>query len=173
MAYRTLLEPSHLDELFLFRLTRLLAVAGAPVIRWCEGRHNITRREWRLIVALVHHGSMLSSELAERVHLERGPTSKAVSELVQKGLATRTPRRNDRRSVEITLTPEGRAIHDHLFPEVTRLNRKLLEIFAEHELEQLDAYLDRLQRQAEAVFTTDPLPKADRRHGGSTRGRRP
>lgn len=165
MSSRTLLSPSHLDELFLFRVTRLLATAGAPVIRWCEGRHNITRREWRLIAALAHQGPMLSSELADRVHLERGPTSKAVTDLVHKKLATRTPRPGDRRSVEITLTQEGLDIYNDLFPEVTRLNRRLLEGLTEQELDQLDSFFERLQRNAEFIVLESPLPKADRRHG--------
>ena len=38
-----------LDDLLLYRLSRLLSVAGSMVIKLCEGRFGITRREWRLI----------------------------------------------------------------------------------------------------------------------------
>ncbi|MEG2632758.1 MAG: MarR family transcriptional regulator, partial [Comamonas sp.] len=54
-------NPTSLDELLLFRIGRLLAIAGAPVIRLCEGQYGITRREWRLIAVLAQQGPLLSS----------------------------------------------------------------------------------------------------------------
>ena len=44
--------PQGLDDLLLYRLSRLLGVAGAPVIRLCEGQFGITRREWRVLALL-------------------------------------------------------------------------------------------------------------------------
>jgi DNA-binding MarR family transcriptional regulator len=169
MAARSpLLEPSSLDELLLFRLTRLLAAAGAPVIRLCEGRYGITRREWRLIAALAQQGPMMSSALADRIHLGRGPTSKTVSELVRKGLAVRAPRPGDRRRVDIALTPAARVIYDDLFPEVVRINRLLLDGLSRAEVDGFDRLLARLQQHADAYLSTAVLPKANRhlgRHG--------
>jgi DNA-binding MarR family transcriptional regulator len=165
MAVRsTLLEPSSLDELFLFRLTRLLAVAGAPIIRLCEGGYNITRREWRLIAALAQSGPVLSSTLAQRVHLERGRTSKAVSDLIGKGLVTRTPRPDDRRKVDIALTDGGRSIYESLFPIVVQLNKDLLAVLSRSEIDELDYALGRIQERADKVFANAVLPKANRRH---------
>lgn len=154
--------PRGLDDLFLYRLSRLVQVAGAPVIRLCEGRHGITRREWRLIAALAEQGAQLSSELAARVHLDRARTSKAISILVDKKLATRTPRPHDRRQIEVALTPAGRAIYDALFPEVVRLNQVLLADIERADLERLDAFIDMLQGRAEAWLAEAELPKADR-----------
>ena len=44
-----------MGELFLYRLTRLQAVAVAPVGRLCQARYGVSRREWRLIVVLARH----------------------------------------------------------------------------------------------------------------------
>jgi hypothetical protein len=38
--------------MLLFRLSRLLAVGGAAVVRLCEGRYGITRREWAVLSLL-------------------------------------------------------------------------------------------------------------------------
>jgi DNA-binding MarR family transcriptional regulator len=168
----SLLDPTALNELFLFRLTRLVAVAGAPVIRLCEGQYNITRREWRLIVALAQEGPLLSSALAQHIQLERGRTSKAVSELVAKQLVVRRPLPNDRRQVEIALTDAARAIYEALFPEVVALNRELLSILSAAEAAALDATLKRLQEHADQILARAGLPKADRQRGrkAATRG---
>src|SRR5262245_61971516 len=75
-----------LDGLLLYRLSRLLGVAGSMVIRLCEGRFGITRREWRLIATLASRGALGSSQLAEHAQLDRARTSRAVGSLVAKGL---------------------------------------------------------------------------------------
>lgn len=165
MSDHHLSSPTVLDELFLYRLGRLVSVAGAPVVRLCEGKYGITRREWRLIVALAAAGSLLSSELAQQVKLTRARTSKAVSDLVDKQLATRTPRPNDRRLVDIELTEAGRQIHQALLPEVIGINRTLLAGFSSKELDQLDSLMNRLQQVADGLMAHADLPKADRRRG--------
>jgi len=50
----------------LYRMSRLLAVGGSMVIRLCEGRFGITRREWRLVATLAGRGELSSSQLADR-----------------------------------------------------------------------------------------------------------
>jgi DNA-binding MarR family transcriptional regulator len=158
-----LLAPRTLDDLFLYRLSRLLTVGGTPVVRLCEGRYGITRREWRLIMALADGGTMLSSALAERMHLARGPTSKAVTEMVAKGLVARRPRPSDRRLVEVGLTDAGRSIFDSLFPVAVQVNTDLLAALQKEEVDLLNSMLARLQRRAEANLANAILPKADRR----------
>lgn len=156
-------NPTSLDELLLFRIGRLLAIAGAPVIRLCEGKYGITRREWRLIAVLAQQGPMLSSVLAERVHLDRGRTSKTVSDLVRKNLVVRTPRPQDRRYAELTLTDAAREIYAALFPVVVRLNQSLLSGLAPADVQHFDAVLAQMQQRAAQPPLAQDLPKADRR----------
>lgn len=165
MSSSRLTSPESLDDLFLYRVTRLLSVAGAPIVRLCEGKYRITRREWRLIAALALEGPMLSSELAQRIHLERGRTSKGVMDLVQKKLVSRTPRPHDRRLVDVALTDAGHALYAQFFPEVTQVNRELLAPLSAEEVQLLDDLLRRLQARADVVMASAQLPKADRRHG--------
>ena len=93
-----------LDDLLLYRLSRLLAVAGSMVIRLCEGRFGITRREWRLIAVLASRGELGSSQLAEHAQLDRARTSKTIGSLVEKRLVSRVARAGDRRQVLLGLT---------------------------------------------------------------------
>jgi DNA-binding MarR family transcriptional regulator len=74
--------PAALDDVLLYRISRLLATAGSMVIRLCEGRYGITRREWRVLALLAQEEGLLSSQLAERAQLDRARTSKAISSLV-------------------------------------------------------------------------------------------
>ncbi|WP_408908654.1 MarR family winged helix-turn-helix transcriptional regulator [Variovorax paradoxus] len=154
-----------LDDLLLYRLSRLLAVAGSMVIRLCEGRFGITRREWRLIATLASRGELGSSQLAEHAQLDRARTSKAVGSLVEKKLVSRVSRvarAGDRRQVRLRLTDSGQALYDALFPLVTAINGELMGALDAGEAERFDAALHRLQERAERMVAQAVLPKADR-----------
>lgn len=162
-------QPARMEDLLLFRLSRLLGVGGSPVIRLCEGGYGITRREWRVLALLAQHDALGSSELAEQAQLDRARTSRALGSLVAKGLALRAVRANDRRRVTITLTAAGRALYGELFPQVKRINASLLSVLEPAQVTELDRLMDILQIRADAM-ARDPqlkasLPKADRRKG--------
>ena len=44
--FNRLTHPEAANDLLMYRLNRLLAVAGSLVVRLCEGGYGITRREW-------------------------------------------------------------------------------------------------------------------------------
>lgn len=159
-----------LDDLVLYRLSRLLAVAGSMVIRLCEGRFGITRREWRLIATLASRGELGSSQLAEHAQLDRARTSKAVGSLVDKQLVARTHRVGDRRQVLLRLTERGQALYDELFPLVTRINADLMGALDANETARFDEALRRLQTRAERLVEAAVLPKADRGRRGAGPG---
>lgn len=154
-----------LDDLLLYRLSRLLSVAGGMVTRLCEGRFGITRREWRLIATLASRGELGSSQLAEHAQLDRARTSKAVSSLVGKQLVSRTQAGSDRRHVALRLTPAGLAVYEALFPLVSQINAQLLAVLGDEREEAFDAMMSELQARAEQLVAQAALPKADRRRG--------
>jgi DNA-binding MarR family transcriptional regulator len=162
-------RPTSLDDLLLYRMSRLLGVAGSMVIRLCEGRFGITRREWRVLALLARHEGLLSSQLAEQAQLDRARTSRAVTSLVAKKLVRRETGRADRRQARLALTPAGRALYEALFPLVQGINVQLLAALPPDGTAQLEAALDALQARADAMVLQADLPRADRRRGGRVR----
>lgn len=164
-------EPRSLDDVLLYRLSRLLASAGGMVIRLCEGRFGITRREWRILALLAREEGLLSSQLADRAQLDRARTSKAITSLVAKQLLERRPKPGDRRQAALALTATGRALYDELFPLVLEINRELLASLPQADVGRLDLALDTLQQRADGMMAAagPELPKADRRRGGANR----
>jgi len=160
-----LLCPSSLDDLLLYRLHHIQSVAGRIVVRWCEGDHGITRREWRMISLLADAGSLQPSQLAERAQLDRARTSKTITSLSDKALIVRSARPDDRRQVTLALTPAGHAIHAALYPKIVALNLDMLSALQVSEVAQLDDTLARLEKQAKHILTQLVLPKANRRLG--------
>ncbi|MDO9131628.1 MAG: MarR family transcriptional regulator [Hydrogenophaga sp.] len=162
-------QPHAASELFLYRLSRLQAVAVAPVGRLCQARYGISRREWRLIVMLARHVPMLSSELADLAQLDRARTSRIITALVEKKLIARVVIPSDRRQARVSLTERGRALYDEFLPVVIELNRQLLLALEPHEVEQLDALVLRLADRARANLQALDLPKMDRSQAASRR----
>src|SRR5690606_11652449 len=72
-------NPRRPDELLNYRLLRLFSLAGAPVIRLCEGRYGISRREFRLLTLVVESGPISPSGLSELAHLDRARTSRIIA----------------------------------------------------------------------------------------------
>lgn len=160
------MAPDSIRDLLLYRLARFLRVAGAPVVRICEGQFGITRREWGLLAALSAHDGLLSSQVAELVRLDRARTSRTLTSLATKGLVERRREPGDGRRVAIHLTEAGRALHAQMFPRVCDINQQLLSVLDAEQLRVFETGLERLQAQADALGDQARLPKADRRRGG-------
>ncbi|WP_035605836.1 MarR family winged helix-turn-helix transcriptional regulator [Hylemonella gracilis] len=163
-------EPQRLDELLNFRLHRLHTLSGAPVVRLLEGRHGITRREWRLLALLADRGPLSPSELAEQGQLDRTRTSRSIGLLVDKALVLRQTSPADPRRARISLTAAGLRLYEDVFPQVADLNRQLVSVLDETTLDALDRALRTLTEQARGLnlsFATDV--KTQRRQGGSRR----
>lgn len=173
MTLSRLTAPQDLDDLLNYRLVRLSAASGAPVIRLCEGRYGISRREWRVVALLAARGTLSPSELAEHADLDRARTSRALTALVAKRLVQRVVLACDRRRARVGLTAEGRRLYDELFPQVVEINRQVLAVLDEAMAAQFDAALDRLTEHAAHVnrqLVQDV--HADRHRGGRHERRR-
>jgi DNA-binding MarR family transcriptional regulator len=166
-----LAEPRALADMLLYRLNRLRAVGGGMVLRYCEGRFGVTRREWVLMALLAAHGPVTSSQLAQHAALDKSATSKAVMTLLRKGLISRAAVRGDRRFGMLALTPGGEDLYRRIFPVVAGVNRELMEPLSPAEVDLLDDLLARMEtRAADMALAAGELPRANRRAGGTRSG---
>ena len=79
------------------------------------------------------HGSV--SELADVRNISRPAISQGVDALVNRGLVTRTQSKEDRRYVELELTPEGNDLLDSVFQDTRDWMKESLEQFSQEELD--------------------------------------
>lgn len=168
----TLATPRDITELLNYRLARLVAASGAAVIRLCEGKYGVSRREWHLLGLLATLGPQAPSELADRCHLDRTRVSRAITQMNAKGLIRRLAVPGDQRRARVELTAEGRALHDAMFADIARVNVELVGCLDAAELQCLDGLLERLTAQAarvQAQFAT--TIRTDRWRGSASRTR--
>ncbi len=141
-------RPQAMQDLLLFQMWMVSAHTGRVIARLCERDFGITRREWRVLAHLAVSEGVLSSELAERVGLDRARTSRAVSSLSDKHLVARTPRPGDRREIVLHLTDAGRDLYAALFPRAADINIALMQGLSDAQIEQLGQLLAHLGNQA-------------------------
>lgn len=134
------------------RITALLELAVEPVYRSAD----LTVSEVELLVPLRYAEEPVTAiRLAERLGMSRAGVSKALARLEKRDLVSRTRNPEDRRSALITMTIQGNAVVDDVFPRelaahgelFTKLGRDRGKILAA--LEQLalsmEGGLDRTQ----------------------------
>lgn len=162
----SLSNPQSIDDLLLYRLTRLLSAGSTSVIRLFEGQLGITRREWRVMASLRPGVSLSSSALAEHAQLDRARTSRAVTSLVAKGLIDRQTVPSDQRKATLTLTTKGCNLYASAFPVVAALNQRLMLGLSEADLMALDAAIVHIQAAADILRNEAGQAKANRRRSG-------
>src|SRR3954468_2626622 len=89
----------------LSRATRALALAARALER-AAGERDLTLAQFR-VLALVEAGDERSSLLAERLAVAKPTITAVVDGLVERGLLVREAVAGDRRSIRVSLTPEG------------------------------------------------------------------
>lgn len=146
-----LLAPGRIEDLLMYQLTRLTRAAGAAVIRLCEGKYGISRREWHIVALLGAHGGHAPSELADMAHLDRARISRALTLLREKGFVSRVARHGDHRRAIVELTASGHRLYAQLFAEVAEINVTLVRAVDAHVLPDFEATLAQLQARAEVL----------------------
>jgi MarR family 2-MHQ and catechol resistance regulon transcriptional repressor len=78
--------------------------------------HHLTLSQFGALEALYHLGPLQSGQLAQKVLKSSGNMTLVIDNLVKRGLVSRQRRPEDRRCVDISLTAEGAALIERIFP---------------------------------------------------------
>lgn len=141
-------NPLALEEQVCFAL----AVASRSVIasyRTVLEPLGLTHPQYLAMLALWQHGTLSVKALGELLHLEPATISPLVKRLEQSDLVTRARSSSDERSIDVVLTPAGRALRRRaLKVPPTMLARFGMSL---DDLHATNAVLQRIIAAAEAV----------------------
>ena len=87
---------------------------------------------------------MSPTELSKRISRTRHSITSMVDTLEKRGLVQREPNLKDRRSINITLTPEGRQLFERMEPVGYEISQKALSCLDDDEIVILMTLLGRI-----------------------------
>ena len=123
-------EPLPGFDLNAFLPYRLVAAANRTSRAFAERyreEFGISVSEWRVLAHLHHAGEVSVRDIEARVDMEKSKVSRAASRLEAAGHITKRVNDEDRRLVQLRLTPEGRALVARVLPVAIRFQNEMLE----------------------------------------------
>lgn len=111
--------------------------------------YGISLAQWGALLAIHEKGEASPSDVAARVGIDRGATTRLIARMEEKGLLTRRMNEADGRSVVLALSPDTAALMPTLIAASQEVNRTALATLPEAEraalLGTLASLLDRLK----------------------------
>lgn len=116
-----------------------------------EGHEALTGAGVGILVNLDLLAPCRVAQLAEHLYLDSSTVSRQVDQLVSRGLVERLTDPNDRRAIQLSPTPAGAEVLEHIAGQRCRLWRHTLSVFSDDELATLADFHRRLADQLETV----------------------
>ncbi len=104
----------------------------------------LTPAQAEAIDVLAGHAPLTLAELGRLLVCEAGSPSRLVEALVQRGLVARDPGRDDKRVVQLRLTPAGEEVHNAGRASTTAVDDLISSRLSTTDMEQLAELLRRL-----------------------------
>src|ERR1700748_3180551 len=106
---------------------------------------DITPRQFNILRILRGEGKPLSTlQIRQRMLDKMSDTSRIVERLVKKGLVKKTPNPEDRRLVDVVITPKGKKLLEKIDPLEDKMD-KIMASLTEEEVKTLNGLLDKLR----------------------------
>ena len=117
--------------------------------------HDLTHAQWMPLFKLRQRKTMAVAELAREMNTDTGATTRLLDRLEKKGLCKRVRSTEDRRVVQVELTPDGEAAAALVPGVLTDVLNAHLAGFSKTEWQALMTYLRRMLENGEAMRTGD------------------
>jgi DNA-binding MarR family transcriptional regulator len=111
--------------------------------------HDLTWTGFLVLWTLWIFESMETRDVAESVGISKGTLTGVAKTLISRGLVERIPSTQDRRLVNLELTPAGRALMEELYPEFNASESKIVADLKPRQLHEMTEALRTLVETSE------------------------
>ncbi|MEZ4518848.1 MAG: MarR family winged helix-turn-helix transcriptional regulator [Chloroflexota bacterium] len=99
--------------------------------------HGLTISQFGVLEALYHLGTLSVGQLGEKILKSSGNMTMVVDNLEKRGLVTRRRREDDRRCIEVSLTPKGHTLITNMLPQHVNGVVQTMSALTDEEMKQL------------------------------------
>lgn len=122
--------------------------------------HGLTNAQWGPLLLLQKAGPLPVAELARRMFNDAGAMTRLLDRLEKKQLCKRVRSSDDRRVVQVELTPQGEAAITEVPAVLAQVLNAHLAGFSKTEWQALQGYLQRIVDTGDALRAADLNPPA-------------
>jgi DNA-binding MarR family transcriptional regulator len=108
---------------------------------------NVTAAQY-VVLATLASGAESASQICRGISYDAGAMTRMIDRLEQRGLLHRVRTADDRRTVKLQLTEEGRALYPKMRASAMAVVNDLLRGFTQAEAQQLEGFLNRMLENA-------------------------
>ena len=127
---------------------------------------GVTLMEWRVIGSLALDAPLSLQQISHRFDLDKGQSSRTVAGLLERDLIHRSVNGDDRRSIELRLTPSGWRLYSRILLSARSRSERLLGCLDTAERKAFLRSFARLMAEARTIYAEERS-----RHNGSGHGR--
>ena len=114
--------------------------------------------EWRVVQILGRDGASTINQVADRIAMDRGGTSRAIARLENRGLVRREAGKKDRRKSVVTLSLPGESLHRKVAAFANAREDRLTRGISTAEKADLTRLLGKLEQEVDAMLETGWRP---------------
>ena len=153
-------EPKTVVDFLTYRMLRLSNTFGLYASRRYRDQCGMTLPEWRVMSIIASCQPTTAREISRVLVTDKAWVGLSVEKLRQRGFVTRSIDPRDARRTPVSLTRQGRQMHDAILAIARSRQRRLLSALPEGTAETLIACLDRLQAEADRMLAELDAPPA-------------
>lgn len=132
-------------DLLTFRIALLSAAADRVGQRWLAREFGLRIMEWRVLGVVAALGPVRFLDVARTLIVDKGQLSRLVKALAARGLLASAPDPDDQRTIRLSPTADGAALHRRVLARALERNERVVAALEPDEVETLFALLDKLQ----------------------------
>jgi DNA-binding MarR family transcriptional regulator len=107
-------------------------------------RYDISFKHYYYLLALFEEDQITQVELSERVGMNRATVTSVVDTMEAQGLVKRVRDPDDRRKINVVLTPKGTRLRRPLLESIGEVQRAALKGIAARDLDRFSATIERI-----------------------------
>jgi DNA-binding MarR family transcriptional regulator len=140
------------EKRFGYRFNRIADALAQQALVYVRREFGLNLAEYRIISVLAESDALSIREIAGHTQLDKAHATRALTELMDRGLATRVIDEQDRRLRVVRLTPAGRKIVEATAPFTAERQSRLEQCLGAANLRVFDKALALMTAEAERML---------------------
>jgi len=145
-----------LARFFPYQISVLASRISRRLLAEYRDEFDLNVSEWRVIAHIARCDRVSVREIHNCVNLDKPTVSRAVRRLVSEDMLGREPSQDDKRLIEISLTPKGRRTFEKIASSALKVENDLLSSFSAKEVKGMVSAFEKLHQKLDA---DDRAPK--------------